>query len=283
MAGHGIAPDNMHEPDEKEAALLMGNFDPTNPTYLTNHLPGAYATKWFGNSGCFKEVFLFMDCCRTPLLLQHWNRFFSRAGNDTTAKLFFGFGTKWSRTTREREMPDEKKVRGIFTKTLLLGLSGAAAEPVEGNPKEGVITAASLKGFLIENIATFAGPQFNKEEYEPDFAYRPDGKNGADIIIKTVLLQKFPIIVRITSSLPGKLIIAYNGKEDVSQSFPFTASPGDIRVKLARGIYRARVIVNNEETTNIFKVTGNEVRGKETTIDFNIKSSKHVNRSNKKV
>jgi hypothetical protein len=274
MSGHGILPRVPGDRNENEAGLLMANVDPKdagNPRY---HIPGAYAANWFCQNDYFDEVFLFMDCCRDIQFVPNLNSIFDLKGNSDKAKRMYAFATKWSRRAKEKPMPDEQgKVRGIFTKTLLLGLSGAAADPNPVNPNEGVITVASLKSYLHQNMKQFIDPQDiieNPKIQDADVDYAPKAQEGNDIIIKTVPLQKFPVIIRVPAGASGKLRIRNSNREIIGEPIQVDTAPAEIAVSLPRATYYATVSINNDAKESVFNVTGTEGLGKESIVeDFN--------------
>jgi hypothetical protein len=143
FAGHGFSP------QENQTALLMAN---ATRQRVGHHVAGPAYADWFFRAGYFQEILLFMDCCRetlplAPLMPPH---FLPVTANQAVnqVRLFYGYGTRWSRLSRERPMPDGL-VRGVFTTALMAGLRGAAAD-VAGN-----VTSLSLTSYLFQNMKTF--------------------------------------------------------------------------------------------------------------------------------
>ena len=262
MAGHGMAPEsvNVNEVPQKEAVLLTPNVERTNVG--TSHVLSAYATSWFCNNTCFDEVFLFMDCCRENALLMGRNFFLPNTGTVNTGVRCSMFATKWSRLAREQMMNDENAVRGVFTKTLLLGLDGAAAEIVPGrNDGMGVITVASLRGYLIQHMQEFLPDALKQEagSWDPDFDYFPDRNNGADIVIKEVPLPSFPVTITLPQGATGTVSILYDG-DDLLDPIPVPDPLVPIALELPRGMYLAMVSVNGNSVKRRINVTGIEGR-----------------------
>lgn len=262
MSGHGITPTNFGTVNEREAALLMANVDLSNISAPRYHIPGAYAATWFCKNECFDEVFLFMDCCRDVEIVPSINIFFPSKGTSDTAKWFYAFATRWSRRAREKPMKDEQgnvKVSGIFTKTLLLGLNGAAAERHPDDPEKGIITGASLRSYLYQNMKTFIDPQFRDEPrvQEPDVDYAPKGQEGRDIIIKEVALKKFPVVIEVPAGASGEITVM-DDKLDPVHQVPVDTIPTELPINLPRGKYVAVVNINNSTKRNKFDVTGIE-------------------------
>lgn len=282
MAGHGIAPSSSGEVNQYESALLMANVSPFSfgPTF---QIPGAYTATWFGLNDCFEEIFLFMDCCRGVEWVPGINAFLPAQGDSTKAKRCYAFSTKWSQNAREKPMPDEAgNVRGIFTKTLLMGLSGGAAHANPANPKEGVITVSSLKSFLYANMEKVAN-QFSvngaahangnldlsdeEEVQEPDIDYWPRKNEGRDIVLKTLpTLPKFPVTVRPPAGKPpGRVRIYTHLNNEMTRVERNNSLSKDWEIRLPRGLYLAIFeddSDNGDSEINVnFEVTGLEGMG----------------------
>jgi hypothetical protein len=259
MAGHGIAPSRYGEKDEKEAALLMANVRPSN-FEGAYHIAGAYTASWFGYNKCFDEIFLFMDCCREDSLVAHLNTFLPKTGTATAAKRCFAFATLWSRLSREHPMADEGgRTRGVFTKTLLLGLSGAAAEPDPANPAQGLITVSSLKSFLIDNMRAFLDPAVTDAELqEPNLDYWPRGQDGRDIPIKSVPLQKFPVTIRPPAGVNGFAQVGIFQNNEWKEIASIKTIPPEWSIELPRGKYVAQIVTAGVITNKPFDVKGIE-------------------------
>src|SRR5215218_7008866 len=107
FSGHGF------EPVAEEAVLLMAN---ATRRRLNYHVPGRVVANAFYRSGFFKEVILLMDCCRDSYPSAHLNvpPFITTTAAEAAldGKRFFGFGTKWSRKSRERVFGNV--TRGVF-------------------------------------------------------------------------------------------------------------------------------------------------------------------------
>jgi hypothetical protein len=227
MAGHGIAPTPYGDKLTKEAALLCANVEKGTLSTSRSHIPGVYAASWFGATKCFDEIFLFMDCCRDQTTVPNINAFLDNTGNDIDSKYFFAFATKWSRRARERAMPDEQNaIRGIFTKTLLLGLSGGAAERDPADPESvtGIITFESLQGYLTNNMKKFIDPAFSDDPrlHEPDINYSP--VNKTDIITRT-RLQTFPATIEAPPGATGNVDIFSTVTNKVVKTFKVSELP----------------------------------------------------------
>jgi len=210
MAGHGIAPSASRAVNQYESALLMADAR-SNFYGATYHIAGAYTANWFSLNGCFDEIFLFMDCCRSDESVMAINEFLPDERGDGSARRCYIFGTKWAQNAREKPLVSEGgAVRGVFTKTLLDGLSGGAVITDPDQPGQGIITVSSLKGYIYENIGKVLA---NKTEanaddsigrsldtstdtvnlQEPDVDYWPRNRDGKDIIILRAPMAPSPV------------------------------------------------------------------------------------------
>jgi hypothetical protein len=137
MAGHGFGP------EIDEAALLMANAD--NLYRIGFHIPGRRYAKWFQTAALFKEIVLFMDCCRdilvqAPPKLPPWPAMPSPAARKVD--YFFGFATEWSSKAREQRFPDDGQVRGLFSCALVDALRHTASD------ERGRVTASAIAGYV---------------------------------------------------------------------------------------------------------------------------------------
>ncbi len=245
MSGHGCAP------RFKDAALLTANATRLRVGY---HILGRLFAEWFMRSGYFNQVLLFMDCCResfpqaTPNIPPYIDVIAPEAID--TAKVFYGFGTKWSHLARERTI--NGKSRGVFTVALLAGLNGEACEP------DGTITAASLGDYLYNNMKQFLKAEdLNDPEIakEPDLEY--DANAGKSFVIATVAPPMYPIVIHLPPSAAGKKV------EILGDKFQAVASTNGVppawNVNLPRGMYMAQVLQSDLQTSFDVPGGGNDV------------------------
>jgi hypothetical protein len=251
MSGHGIAPNTFGNKLEKEAALLMCNVDPTNIGAARYHIPGGYTANWFCENDCFEEVFLFMDCCRDPTIVNSINMFFTAKGNKDDTTRFYAFSTGWSRSSRERMF--NGRMQGVFTQTLLQGLKGASAVSENGDPVNGVITVASLSSFLYNNLQKKIDPDFQ----EPDIDYYPKTNLGNDIVIKKAALGNFPVVISIPDNAIGNIVIVDGEYKEVKNQ-PVVDPPMVLHFSLPKGVYLVTGIVALQSKSVRFDVLGTE-------------------------
>lgn len=242
LSGHGCAP------RFKDSALLTANATPKRASY---HILGKLYADWFLCSNYFDEAILFMDCCResypqTPRNIPKYpDTTGPRAIDD--AKFFYGFGTKWSRLSRERKMADGL-VHGVFTTALLEGLKGAACDP-----KNGQITDSSLGNYLYNNMKNFLSPEDLEDPdipREPDLEYNKNPQNP--LLISTVTVPKFPVTINLAQTTEGKSLKILGDKFQEVESL--IASPPAQTIPLTRGTYMAQVLSDGLQKS--FEVTG---------------------------
>lgn len=247
LSGHGCAP------RLNDSALLTANATKTRPGL---HILGKLYADWFLRSNFFDEAILFMDCCREsyPQAPPNIPPFIDITGPDALDKtrVFYGFGTKWSRLSRERVMEDGQ-AHGIFTWAVLAGLRGEACDPASGK-----ITAATLGNYLYNNMKAFlnsdelADPDVPKE---PDLDYDPNPNNP--IIFATVKVPEYPITINLPAATAGQQVQILNDK--LQTVLKAIANPPVWQVTLKPGTYLAQVLGAGLQTP-AFEVGGKGVR-----------------------
>jgi hypothetical protein len=124
FAGHGFAP------TAEDVALLMANAAKKMTGY---HIPSRKYAMWFRQAAYFKEVVLFMDCCREAFQLAPAVPVpYPVVNGPKLAKGYFGFATEWSRAAREGPWGENGTTRGLFTLALLTALRGSAEADANG-------------------------------------------------------------------------------------------------------------------------------------------------------
>ena len=150
LAGHGASLPG----DIFEAVLLTAN---AKRGEISHYVPGRMVVSHFGSAAFFREIVMFMDCCRDTLpklklRALPWDTV--QGETDEDVKYCLCFATRWSRKTRERDFEDEGS-RGIFTRSLLEGL------------RAGFDTPSELENFVLQRLPVVAGkkgyrpPEFN--------------------------------------------------------------------------------------------------------------------------
>ncbi|MGD0498194.1 MAG: caspase family protein [Bryobacteraceae bacterium] len=231
FSGHGYMP----VATKHEIGLLMAN---ATPSRLGNHVLGRAWADLLSGAGYFREVLLFMDCCRNEFTNAPLNVPFLNPGNDPRAakkaRLFYAYATKAKGLARERKAPDGE-IHGVFTSTLLAGLWGGAADP---DTKE--IRGSSLKAFLYQNMRQFLAPEdLNNSDIPKEPDVWPALSPEEDFSICTAVPMKFPVCVTFPDSYAGRRInIRCNNKvkETTIADGTFWDAP------LCCGVYSAEIV-----------------------------------------
>jgi Caspase domain len=264
FSGHGCAT------TYEDSALITANATRRR----IYHVPGKCWADYFFRAGYFREIALFMDCCRErqERVAQNIPSWVSKDLPDVVdqSRRFYGFGAKWSRMAREKEYPPGSGLtRGIFTLALLDGLSGAAYDAatqfydLATNKLRAQVTAASLGNFLYNNMRNYLSDQDLADPLiakEPDLVYDRDG--GRAFVFNTVDVPLFPVAIELPMEAGGKLLEIRGEKFQVVKSEAARAPVH--RVELSRGNYEVRVKDVHLET--LFQLTG--VMGKNYVVSF---------------
>jgi hypothetical protein len=250
MAGHGFAPDI----DDELTALLTAEASVTRAQL--SHVVGSYMTDWFWRAAYFKEILLFMDCCRSILpCTQPYRPYQNRRGTDyDKLPRFYAYGARVGQESREWTPPGEK-CHGVFTMTLLNGLRGAAYDTRE--PKN--ITAESLRDYLYNDFKNFMVPADRERPTKPQVVY--EERPGANFVViasprKTLVervvgarAQRFPVRITASGASVGMKVEIQDWElKPVSQ---LTLQPTN-ELELPRGIF----VVIGPQIEIKFEVTG---------------------------
>jgi len=253
FAGHGFAPSFGVVPSPDDAALFMANADYKSPGY---HISGRPYAHWFSYGGIFQEVVLFMDCCRddNPNYPPNTVPYGPLKGTPldlVDRRTFFGFGTKWNRQAREREM-DDNKWHGVFTTALLAGLKGAAVDVDTGN-----VTARTLINYLYNYMKTYFTNQErdNAEiEKEPSLIFDPHIHDDRLILAKPpAAAAKFPVTINISNDLLGQeiqIIGERNGQKNLIIDSTVANAPVWIS-QIEPGLYTLHAAGGKEQTIEV--------------------------------
>ena len=246
FSGHGYAL------TKDDAILLMAN---ATPRRSGNHIAAKLWAEWMYESGYFEEIALFMDCCRdsyTAVQLRpvHLTKVVNNNGiNDR--KRFYAYGTEWDRKAWERLNPADNKVHGVFTTALLAGLSGLAADKTTG-----LITAASLKNYLHQNMINFLSP----EERAKNPAISSDAqvfdltKPTAPMIFGEIAVadvKKVKVRIHVPATDRQKNAGIFNGNDDSNPIASVAAVSEVWELELPKGIYEVRLASGASE---LFKI-----------------------------
>ncbi|HKB38852.1 MAG TPA: hypothetical protein VKD72_20580 [Gemmataceae bacterium] len=236
LAGHGYEPALNLFPllSANQTALLMANASREAPGY---HVGGRGYADWFFYAGFFDEVLLFMDCCREVDRQSAPNPPHRKLNPapDVLEKVrgFYAWGTKWDRLTREKPLPPDNQVRGIFTATLLDGLRGAAADA------SGRVTAASLGVYLAGNMKKYlsAAEQADTDLGDPDYWVHP--QPGTQLVIAT--LPTATLHVRPPAALADRDVLVLNTVSYTAVP-PAASGPPAWDYQVPRGNYLVQLI-----------------------------------------
>lgn len=184
FAGHGFAPSHRQD----QTALLVADAD--TATSQLAHILGTYMADTLYQLKLFDEIFLFMDCCRSS---SECAQLFMPYPDDTApdywrTRRFYAYGARAGQEARERDFGDGK-VHGIFTRTLLDGLRGAAYDPED----PGKITAEALQNLLYN-----AYP----EHMDPELRADPGVPNEPEVVFER---KPAKLLVAPSSGMMGKL------------------------------------------------------------------------------
>lgn len=144
VAGHGIMPNS------GETALLLANAQPG----MYFNLELAAYLDWYRNSGIFKEVVVFADCCRNWFAQVRASVVPFDDPPEPGARVFWlagyaaGPGDPAYEVIEDSVPPDDR--RGYFTTAVLAGLRGAA--PVDEGL--GCITSTTLAQYVTVAVAS---------------------------------------------------------------------------------------------------------------------------------
>ena len=258
FAGHGFAPDLA----DRLTGLVTA--DASAEKGKLNHIIGSVMADWFLEASYFKEIFLFVDCCR--LILPGTQPFVSpyatlRAADFDENVRFYAYGARVTKDSREWA-PDGRNFRGVFTMTLLNGLTGSAYDA--DNPKD--ITAESLYTYLHLNFKNFMAPDDRDNPRIPkrpqiDYEILPDVRR---VIVSSprqdfrdrlvgAKAKKFPVRLIVPPAKVGKSVEIQDWK--LKRVHQLTLEPTN-DLELGRGLFS--VMGEGMEVT--FSVTGRPER-----------------------
>jgi len=157
LAGHGYAP------QVNDAALLMANAGGRSFPAV----PGTQVANWFRASAKFEEIVLIMDCCREeygtiPPQPLPWPDEPSHAA--AGVRYFHAYATQPFLYAREKILPPDGKVRGIFTYALLTAFELAPPDAA------GRITGSAVKDYVLNFMKTVIDTQYQEPEIPIDSA-----------------------------------------------------------------------------------------------------------------
>lgn len=241
FAGHGVG-----HPDEVDQNLLC--LSDWTKLFSNNSLASAPAISFFRYLSVFKEIIFIFDCCRTRYIRARHNEFIipnTKFGNVTDASVYIAYATSYDDEAHEYDITGNNgtlEKRGIFTKVLLEGLRGAAAD------ENGDIDHNSLNTYLIKEV--------NTQAQKAGFSQKPQCEvklaNGSP----RILFKSIPVVqteVTFNFTIPG-LYILNDSKDKLVTDGRIDASVNTTSTKkLSKGYYT--LIRDSDKTEKIFRVT----------------------------
>jgi hypothetical protein len=225
-SGHGLAPDG------GVAAVLMADVDasPHVESFGRNIEISFYET-WYRSVGLFKEVVFLADCCRgrdVDARGAHppWNTSSRARGRVTTA---MGLATTFDALAFEDAAELGDAGRGFFTRALIEGLRGGAADPSTGE-----ITTTSLGLYVALALPVICeGERRPQESSWPVDVAHP-------IVLRPATPDHKPLERQVTIRFPEGFAgdVELTGAADHG---PHDASIGPWALSLQEGLYKAQL------------------------------------------
>ncbi len=256
VAGHGIGPPN------GECALLMADADRQT---LGENLELSLYADWYLHCGLVREVVIFADCCREiagGIPPANAPPFTVCAVPEHKGTLrFMGYATRLGELAYEpagAPQPADSG-RGYFTKAVLDGLRGAAAERATG-----AITGASLATYVqqvVEEVTRTVAPYPQRGEMIADVARQIVFRTGAEIAAGTPAQPARPslnVTLRFPPGLAGDVVLR-NG--DTSEHARWAVANGPWTLPLPAGYYRVEALAQGAPplaNDGLFDVLGSD-------------------------
>lgn len=225
LSGHGFGQ------SLSDASLLMAN---ATMQRTRHHIPGSLWADHFFANGYFREVILFLDCCRERYSMATLNGPGSPVPvPPNAARRFYGFAAKYGKLAVERQI--DGATHGVFTAALMDALNGGASE------EDGKITGESLKAYLFENMKSFLSPEDLEDQdvaKEPDLYCEPPEK---EFVIATVPPKKYSVTIPLPVGSEAKvrqLIGEKGGKKFAKIADAVGDGTLQWQLDLMRGIYQ---------------------------------------------
>ena len=237
FSGHGFSP------TLDESGVLMAN--------ASRDAIQAFAARSWANQiyeyGLFDEVLLFQDACREVMEEGQLSPPFlpkNKLPGLENRRRFAAFSAKNPQLSIEKKM--NGKVRGVFSVTLLEGLSGGARDPQTGE-----ITAGLLKAYLQSNMKSL----LSDDELEDDeIAKVPEVDDRDPLVIlgpppgwTVAKAEEYPVTVNLQG--PRDARVSDGQKDRIVQA----AAPDPWQIMLPRGYYK---VIAGALQSELFEVTG---------------------------
>lgn len=240
FAGHGVG-----HPDEVDQNLLC--LSDWTKLFSTNSLASVPAISFFRYLSVFKEIIFIFDCCRTRYIRARHNEFIipnTKFGNTADASVYIAYATSYDDEAHEYDITgnnNKLEKRGIFTKVLLDGLRGAAAD------ENGDIDHDSLSTYLIKEV--------NTQAQQAGFSQKPQCSvilaNGNE----RILFNKVPVVQNtITFNFTPDNYTLNDSKDNLVIGGNIDATVNNtVTMNLSKGYYT--LIRDSDKTEKIFRVT----------------------------
>ncbi|MGI5242029.1 hypothetical protein [Dactylosporangium sp. CA-139066] len=187
VAGHGIAPRG------GDGALLAAN---ASSEELGHNIELSLYRRWYQLSGCFHELVVFADCCRSVAEGAPSNGppFTFRGRTGRPVRVTVGYASELGGAALEgRDGDDPNLRRGYFTEALLRGLREARDEQFGGR-----VSSATLPGFVSSRVDQLATGHGRRQGVEflgvPDMTFGPPAAAAHDSPVHHVVVH-FPASV----------------------------------------------------------------------------------------
>jgi uncharacterized caspase-like protein len=216
MSGHGFAK------KRQEAAVFTANATRSRPW----HVEATSWAEWFYQAEYFEEYVVWMDCCMNPdLRIRTGPVGYRDVVPSKSPPLFSAFAARYPGQAVEA-MQADGQVHGAFTWALLKGLRSAVDDA-------GAITSHSLKGYLVNAMATFMTDEQRRDERvsnEPDFG------SEDDIVFATPPEPLFDVTVHLPPAGVGRRYQIVTGSPPHKARSGIVPSP-TFTVPLSNGLY----------------------------------------------
>jgi len=243
VSGHGLASD----PDN--GALLCSNS--TDNLYST--VAPVPSIKAFRQAGFFRQFVVWFDGCMDwPGLEPEGINYNPRPGNDLNppGPVFTAYAAR-PRLRAVESADAQGKMGGVFTRTLLAGLGGGAADP----DKNGMIDGFSLQRYLLNTMPKHLPPEAAANalvDKQPFVRTDPGIEFGTarEVPLPTIVLNFDPRYNGTDAQVWGRK----SGMPNLSLVTKEPIQNGEVRLQLLDGMYAVDVPGHNLQTT--FEVTG---------------------------
>lgn len=218
-AGHGVVS------SDGIGAFVFADTDPVRGFW--DHAEISECKDYYTKTGRFKEVLVFADCCRdrrpmAPTLKSPLERPPDTYDRGTAVLVLYG--AEYGMRSYEPQVDDPDNWRGYFTRALIEGLRGGAADPETGE-----IKAHALAGYVTETLDALT--------LKTNFPQRPTVDGDSTLVIRAPGLRVLPRIARkMTLHLPEN----YTGRVELicekERAHVWDAADGPVTLELPENL-----------------------------------------------